>query len=73
MSTCIICYEKFKLNQQIVACRCSSLVHQSCYNRWSSIHNNEYTLCVHCQGIGVLYSDKYDIYYKLCGRPRVKY
>ena len=63
--TCVICHEKFKLNQQILACRCSSLVHRSCYNTWSSIQNNNYTQCVYCQGIGVLYTDVYNLYYKL--------
>jgi hypothetical protein len=66
MSECIICYEKFKYNDPIIACHCPCLLHRQCYNSWTITRNNQnYTQCVCCQQVGYLYTDKYDLYYYL--------
>ena len=64
MSTCTICYEKFRYKTDIIACcRCQCLLHRHCYDEWRRVNNNEIKPCIHCQQYGTSYTDWYDGYY----------
>ena len=62
-SSCIICFENFKYNDSIIACRCKSLIHYSCFNQWKNCNTADVLPCIHCQQYGTSYVDIYNGYY----------
>ena len=67
MSKCTICMEKFKYNDEIIKCKCKSIIHEECYFKWvkSMKATKSYLPCPYCRRKEYLEYDIYDIFYYL--------
>lgn len=64
MSTCHICFEKFKFNDNIArCCICHSIIHIECWSKWRNSNDNNVIPCTICKQYGTLHTDTYDIRY----------